>query len=124
MSKIFGSANDDTLIGFSDSNNFLYGYGGDDRIYLVGDGRDLAYGGPGNDTFVFIDNGYAPVRTDYIKDFEDGADKIELSTYGLTAEDIAITEIRGGSLMQVSTDYGTFDVVVLGTGFDLSDIIF
>ncbi|MEM9269909.1 MAG: M10 family metallopeptidase C-terminal domain-containing protein, partial [Pseudomonadota bacterium] len=68
-----GTAGDDVLWGYGKSDT-LFGEGGNDRL-VDGRGRDTLYGGAGADIFEFVKDG----RTDWIKDFQLGLDRIDLS---------------------------------------------
>lgn len=91
---IAGSGND-TIIGNS-ANNQLEGGAGNDRIeggvgfdvlfgdsgddtLIGGSGSDTMYGGLGADTFIFRGNDIQIPTRDFIRDFEHGVDKIDLS---------------------------------------------
>lgn len=81
-----GSRGKDVLTGTA-QDDVLYGYGGGDQIsgnagddtLIGGKGKDIFTGGPGADVFVLIPDG----RRDQIKDFEQGKDKIDLSSFGI-----------------------------------------
>ena len=68
-----GTADDDVLWGYGKSDT-LFGEGGNDRL-VDGRGRDTLYGGAGADIFEFVKDG----RKDWIKDFQLGLDRIDLS---------------------------------------------
>ncbi|WP_150124999.1 calcium-binding protein [Tsuneonella mangrovi] len=77
--SIYGGAGNDTMLGGT-GQDVLDGQGGDD-IINGGRDRDIMTGGAGSDTFVFNVNDFAGLRTtaDYITDFQQGLDLIDLS---------------------------------------------
>ncbi len=104
IENVYGSAQDDTLIG-DGADNRLWGGNGDDRLeggagldrLYGGDGADTINGGLGNDWFVggagadvFVFD--ANWGTDTVSDFEDGVDLLDLSGSGLTFADLTITQ--------------------------------
>lgn len=92
--NISGSKYNDVLTG-STGTNQLFGFDGDDVIrgYL---GNDGLTGGAGADTFVFDNNG----GTDFITDFENDIDKLDLSVYNYasTAQVLADTTVVGADV--------------------------
>ncbi len=73
-----GGTGNDTLYG-GIGNDTLNGDGGNDRL-IGGAGNDILTGGAGADTFVFAAQLNAATNVDTVKDFGNGADKIELNT--------------------------------------------
>ena len=88
-----GGDEDDTLMG-GDGDDTLNGDGGADTL-TGGAGDDDLTGGAGNDTFVFSPMDGAG-DSDAILDWDEGSNKIDLSAFDLTAEQVigAIT-LRG-----------------------------
>jgi Ca2+-binding RTX toxin-like protein len=71
----------DTIYGGS-GRDTIDGQGGDDRI-VGGNGQDLLTGGTGADTFVYTK---ATDTGDFIFDFDQGTDQIDLTALGLTID--------------------------------------
>jgi Ca2+-binding RTX toxin-like protein len=128
-----GGTGKDVITGTS-GNDFLFGGrrgdkidggAGDDRID-GGGGKDYLTGGAGADTFVFIADG----RNDFIMDFQDGLDLIDLSGYHQigTLNDLVIKtrewgvliEIRGEKLKVIARDGDT----ITAEDFTVDDFIF
>jgi Ca2+-binding RTX toxin-like protein len=70
--KLYGGAIHDTLYGGGDADA-LYGGGDIDKLY-DGAGADTVFGGTGADVFILRKDG----ATDAIRDFHNGADKMDL----------------------------------------------
>lgn len=104
--------------------DFLVGGGGNDRINGSA-GNDSFIGGAGSDAFVFTD---AP-GSDRIIDFLSGTDKIDLSSYGIDADNVS-TMPDGGGNTTVSVDLdlnglADFQITLVGVGAPASgDYIF
>lgn len=83
--RLYGSWGNDDLDGGAGSDKVSGGSGND--TVTGGEGRDYLYGGWGKDIFVFEQgDGH-----DYVGDFRNGQDKIDLSDYGLNGiEDLNI----------------------------------
>ncbi|MEO1552074.1 MAG: M10 family metallopeptidase C-terminal domain-containing protein [Pseudomonadota bacterium] len=121
---LVGTSGDDVLWGYGKSDT-LFGEAGDDRL-VDGRGRDVLYGGSGADVFEFVQDG----RTDWIKDFEIGVDRIDLSGFdGLGHISTLTIESRGtgavifaaGEVFRLEkTGGGPIDV----SQFDEDDFIF
>jgi Ca2+-binding RTX toxin-like protein len=92
-----GAGDDRIVAGMAD--DFLVGGIGNDRLN-GGAGDDRLIGGAGNDVFVF--NG--DPGNDTILDFATGADKIDLSRYGIDFADVTILEQESDSLVDVDTN--------------------
>ena len=103
--KLYGGAGDDTLSSTGGANEFDGGAGDDtitggsdaDKI-TGGTGDDILDGGTGADTFVFspADGRYS----DIITGFDATTDKIDLSAFDLTAEQVASAiDTRGSSVL-------------------------
>jgi len=137
--KIYGNTGDDTLygsgIGVADAmTNKIYGGNGNDTIYgadgldyLYGDanndtitggkGDDRIWGGTGSDTFVFN----AGDGADQIKDFENGLDQLDLTSWGIAnfndllalttgyANSLSLGFADGSSILVAGLNLGTFD---------------
>ncbi|SIS50466.1 beta strand repeat-containing protein [Phaeovulum vinaykumarii] len=121
----------DTLIS-GDGNDYLDGGASNDRleahegndVLIGGDGYDTLYGGTGNDTmtggtgwtdyFRFEDS----FGNDVITDFEDGYDRIDLSSVtGISSiSDLTITQSGANTLITYGTD------TILLTGITATDI--
>jgi Ca2+-binding RTX toxin-like protein len=121
---ITGTAMDDHLFG-GRRGDTIDGGAGDDRID-GGGGKDFLTGGDGADTFVFVADG----RKDFIMDFQDGMDLIDLSGYHQvgTVDDLIIKtrawgvmiEIRGEKLKIIAADGET----ITAEDFTADDFIF
>ncbi len=94
---INGTAMDDYLFG-GRRGDTINGGAGDDRID-GGGGKDFLTGGVGADTFVFVADG----RKDFIMDFEDGIDLIDLSGYQQlgSIDDLEIYTRKWGVLIDI-----------------------
>lgn len=132
--KIFSGAGTDYAVGGAGNdrietgagNDRLFGDGGDDELFggtgndrlSDGAGSDRLAGGDNNDTFIFANDG----EIDYILDFEDGKDKIDLRAEGSTLIFPDITVSQSGS--DVRLDYaGESIVITSATGsISVSDI--
>lgn len=80
-----GTSGDDTIFGHGRADE-LFGLGGSDRL-VDGLGPDVLWGGNGADIFEFVPD----KRTDWIKDFRVGVDRIDLSGYALLFHSSGIT---------------------------------
>lgn len=140
--RIRGTNGDDNLKGTKhrdkikglDGNDVLKGKGGNDKLYggpgddvLIGGGgkdfQDKLWGGPGADTFVYRNKKHG---FDTIKDFETGIDKIDLSAFNMTQEDLIIVSIGGnkGQLVADTNKDGQYDFSIFINGaFWFDDII-
>lgn len=112
-----GGGGNDVIIGNA-ANNTLTGNAGDD-ILVGGLGKDELIGGAGNDIFVFAETDAA----DKIRDFDSGADVIDLSAFGIGAGDVKIT---GGNVFANTDGAKGYDlhIVVQGDSVLMSDIFF
>lgn len=90
IESVVGSIYNDIIYG-NDASNFLQGRAGADEI-SGGAGIDTFIGGSGADVFVF-ETGW---DNDYISDFEDGVDLLDVSVAGLTFEDFSMSDTAYG----------------------------
>jgi len=113
--RIYGGGGNDVLHG-DDGDDYLLGENGDD--ILNGDtGNDSMTGGDGADTFVFEED--VVTNYDRVKDFENGVDKIDLSSFnfGSFADVEALaSDIASG----LKLNFGSGNVLLL-EGFTLAD---
>lgn len=105
--RIFSGAGDDRLNG---------GAGND--IINGGSGRDILTGGAGRDNFVFGSNesGTGSANRDYITDFENGVDKIDLTYLGPDAKYI-IQQMGDHALLKISADGDNSYEMQVNVGF-------
>lgn len=75
--------NRDNVLSGTEADEIIFGRGGDDTIN-AGAGSDTVTGGAGADVFV-VD---AQTQSLVITDFENGVDQIDLSAFGIDANDI------------------------------------
>ncbi len=112
---IRGNNRDNVLTG-TNADEFVFGRGGDDVID-TGGGNDVATGGSGADTFV-IGPGTGVLT---ITDFENGVDRIDVSAFGIDANDPWGGQY-GGYLADLNGDtYLTF--YDLTTGQEVAEVI-
>lgn len=109
---LFGGLGDDTLIG-----------GGGADLLFGGRGDDEMTGGAGADIFKFNRN----AGNDFIHDFANGLDKIDLSSFGIEIASFATDLVAAAS--EVKSDYTLIDLSLLGgegsiviKGLDLSQL--
>jgi Ca2+-binding RTX toxin-like protein len=81
---VVGGAGDDTIYGEAGNDN-LYGQNGNDTL-ISGTGDDYLEGGDGADIFLYaaVSDSSSNDGVDYIGDFVQGADKIDVSALGYT----------------------------------------
>lgn len=127
---LFGGAGKDQLKGGDggdyldgeSGNDVLFGEEGEDKL-VGGDDRDLLFGGANADVFIFYegDSGAAGGTRDVIASFEQGSDRIDLSTIDADAatagnqalEFIGSDGFDGGGLGQVSAiSFGSYRTIV------------
>ena len=123
---LYGGADKDVMHGYTGDDTFSGGEG-DDELYggkgidtLSGDGgNDTLEGGDGTDIFSF---GSREFGADIIKDFEDGAEKLNFAGSGLTLADLEIVEESGNAVVKVK---GTDNKITLenisGSAISLAD---
>ncbi len=104
---ITGNGGNDGLYG-GNGNDTLYGGDGNDTL-AGGAGDDRLFGGTGSDTFVC----YAGSQIDTVYDFEDGADRIDLSNMiGYDSfEDLTVQYNDGHLVILMGAD----SIVLVGT---------
>lgn len=105
---------DDIIIGGL-ANDFLVGGAGNDRIEGR-EGDDSLLGGGGSDLFVFTGTN-ATSGLDRILDFTTGVDKIDLSAYGITADNIKSTTRQASTFLLIDTDQdgvSDLNIVIVG----------
>jgi Ca2+-binding RTX toxin-like protein len=125
--KLVGQGGDDKLFGGNHADILLGGFGNDTlfggkgRDTLDGGrGDDYLVGGQGADTFVFGKK----FGFDWIEDFEDGVDMIDLSALGITYDDLTINPV---GFVETEIIYGSNLIVLLNVTpaqIDASDFIF
>jgi len=117
--KLVGTDESDLIIG-GKGKDILKGMAGNDELH-GGKGRDVMYGGEGEDRFVFT---YKSGK-DTIKDFEQGIDKIDLTDFHITFDDLHIKEKRGDITVRVDAKTQIhLDDVGNMINLDESDFIF
>ena len=85
IENAIGGSGNDVIVGNA-ANNVLKGGAGNDVLF-GGGGADELWGGAGKDTFVFSAvSDSAPGASDWIKDFQKGIDKIDLSFFNQGAQ--------------------------------------
>nr|WP_322939308.1 retention module-containing protein [Pseudomonas sp. s4] len=107
---LLGSEGSDVLLGLG-GNDTLHGLGGNDRLeggngndtLIGGKGNDILIGGAGNDTFVWNADDRGGNYHDIVKDFGNGADKLDLSQLLQGIEEPATADVL--------TQYLSFDFV-------------
>jgi len=113
--RIYGGNGSDTIYG-GDGLDYLYGENADDVI-IGGKGDDRVWGGSGSDTFVFSMGDGA----DRIKDFENGLDKIDLSTWGFATFNDVLALVTGYA-NSLSLDFADgSSILVSGLTADIFD---
>lgn len=106
-----GGAGDDTITSGS-AMDFLVGGVGDDALNGSA-GNDQLLGGAGADGFVFTDE----PGNDTVLDFVSGTDTIDLSSFGITFDDLTIEQANGGTQVFVDGDTdGAVDFTITLTG--------
>ena len=102
MNTLVGGAGDDTISG-----------GSDDDTITGGPGDDQMSGGGGDDTFVFSPSDGD--GDDVITGFTVGDDRIDLSAYLLTAEQVAASiDVFGGNVRIDLTEHGGGKIILSG----------
>ena len=119
--RLLGGEGDDTITGGA-HHDTLFGEEGDDTLD-GGTGRNHIWGGSGEDTFVI-----QAQSINWIGDFENGQDQIDLSAFADVAElsDLTITAGDTGAVIDMSA-YGGSYIFVKGVSvsdLDASDFIF
>jgi Ca2+-binding RTX toxin-like protein len=93
-----GGMGNDRLTGGSGADH-LVGLDGNDRLE-GGGGNDLLVGQAGTDTFVFS----GAAGNDTILTYQAGIDRIDLSAYGITMDDVEATQAGPNTLVKVDSD--------------------
>jgi carbonic anhydrase len=119
--KLFGEAGKDLLLG-GDGNDYLNG--GDGKDILNGNGgNDTLIGGNSNDTFVFE----AGFGADFITDFGDGIDYIDLNAFTTTFTALTVAQ-SGADTIISSAVFGTGNTITLtnfsATNINAADFVF
>ena len=115
---IFGTGDSDkkdTALRGGDQSDYIIGNGGDDQIYgnagndrlVDGQGTDNLSGGTGQDVFVLVPG---DGKKDKIKDFEDGADLIDVSLMGVQEISELTVEVLSSTRILVRYDEDEFEV--------------
>ncbi len=133
-----GAGNDE--IGARDGNDVVDGGDGNDTVFAAagddnvdgGRGSDLIYGGTGNDTVnLGTSDGAADVfgwstghGSDILRGFENGLDKIDLSTTGLSFGSLSIGTSGGGATVALGGGAVLTVEGVAAGSLDASDFIF
>jgi Ca2+-binding RTX toxin-like protein len=114
FSFLSGGEGNDTLRAGDGGASLVDFDGGDDRLE-GGAGDDQFLGGAGTDVFVFGAVWTTPGSgfTDVIEDLEDGVEKIDLSTSGLTFADLTIEDIGQFSAV-ITSSAGRIEVSGFG----------
>jgi Ca2+-binding RTX toxin-like protein len=92
----------------------LSGGNGSDVLNGLG-GNDVLIGGASNDSFVFS----GTPGNDTINDFASGADKIDLSAYGITMAQVSTSASGANTIVSVDSDsngVSDFTVTLIGVG--------
>ncbi|WP_085809417.1 calcium-binding protein [Sphingomonas sp. TZW2008] len=109
---INGGTGNDTITG-GGANDFLVGGAGNDTLN-GGANNDQHIGGAGADIFVFTTG----PGNDTILDFASGTDKVDLSAFGITADDVSFSSVGGVTFASVDTnadDVADFTIQFAGT---------
>jgi uncharacterized protein YjbI with pentapeptide repeats len=115
--NLFGNEGADTLIGEA-GNDYLDGGAGNDSLLggegedrLVGQaGNDILDGGAGDDSLIFS-SGFG---ADIVNNFRDGADKIDLTSFGITFSNLNPITVSGGNSTITATAFGSASITVVG----------
>ena len=129
-----GGGNNDMLDGGAD-NDFLFGENGLD-ILFGGSGNDSLTGGLGSgtfdglqDTFIYSDTASGGGGFDRIKDWEDGIDLIDLTSFGFTdfTTDVLTLSTSANGGLDTRINFGSGDVLYIEdfalVNFDASDVM-
>lgn len=115
--SITGTSYGEALCG-EGGNDTVYGGGGNDWIEGC-KGDDVLSGGPGCDWFQF----YAYESHDVIRDFQNGMDYVEISFFGVDADDVTIAHGANRHVLTIPS-HPEFSLVVIGQGFGIEDVLF
>ncbi len=100
---LHGLSGDDTLRGDA-GNDQLFGGAGNDRLF-GGAEIDILNGGEGADTFV-LSRG---MNVDIVSGFEAGADKLDLSAFGLSSMAVLTSKVQSTGPATMFVDFGGGD---------------
>ena len=119
---IYGTNNDDSLIGSDNSSQTIYGNDGDDTIEGGDNNYDHLHGGAGSDTFLFGRNS----GNDIV--YEDkgvaGVDRIVLDA-GITESDVVIQSTRNGVILSIVDSNASLTFSRLTSEpFEIEEIVF
>ncbi|MFC4170403.1 M10 family metallopeptidase C-terminal domain-containing protein [Teichococcus aestuarii] len=134
--SIFGGGGNDHLLGGT-GHDILHGEGGNDivdggdgnDIISSGEGADILRGGAGSDVFIYTYSATgasdANGGRDIIRDFQSGADKVDLSGYNISSTDLTINQTAKGLLLSFLAVYETGEILLEGvSGLHAGDIVF
>jgi Ca2+-binding RTX toxin-like protein len=134
-----GDAGNDTITGYNDGGNRIYGLDGNDNLtggaqadlidggegddtlrggegddtLTGGSGHDTLYGGDGSDTYLFgVGSGIDRIYDDYFVYDPDNTDVVQFS--GLASTDLIALERKGNDLVM---KFGTNDQLIVGSNF-------
>lgn len=119
VDEVRGSALADTLSGGA-GNDILHGNGGND-VLIGGPGADYMTGDAGADVFrLAAASDSNSAASDFIGDFQSGADKLDLAALGPTG--IGIVQSNGGALVFVNSPGGS-SLVLSAAAIQGSDVL-
>lgn len=124
---IISGQGDDTIIG-NTTLSFLYGKDGNDSLVSRG-GTTLMYGGSGDDRFVIEHLAVDGLAATRIRDFAQGSDRIDVSSYGISFEDLVIITApqsnQGSTSVWFAEEAGTMRLHIGSeTVFTANDFVF
>jgi Ca2+-binding RTX toxin-like protein len=130
IENAWGGSGGDSITG-SAADNVLHGGAGGDVIsalegndILVGDdGNDVMLGGLGADKFIFELN----FGTDYVEDYEDGVDFLDIAETGVTPDsfalEVAITQVEADARVAIGANLITLTGIAAST-INQADFLF
>ena len=119
---LHGGTGNDVLVG-GDGDDQLHGGAGDDLLYGDGLAQEQHPGDSDSDTFFYRSGG----GNDWIKDFDDGVDRIDLSGVSSVHDmsDLTITKERFGAKISFGDEAGSINLLYFNADdLDASDFIF